>query len=605
MSKKSNFLINFTEKNNQPGHIENPGQKVNPKFQNCYNFLFDNFSISLRFTNNAFFVKSNDENIIILLSGNIYQDDLYENSSTEKYLLSKYLKYKKDFIKHLNGSFCLFFAQKDSGEIYFATDRLNTRKIFKFQKGKKLIFSTDINFLPLHECKISPAGAASYLINGIMLNDLTIFDEIIKLDRASLHKIVDSKIISEKYWDYNFTNEYSNKSEAELTDELHELYLKSLNKIIAGKKNIFISLSGGYDSRGIAAMLKNITKGSTDIICYSHNFGNDNRNTDSDIASQIAENLGYKFKLLNSYTGNPFQTLKNNAELGNGLAGFNKESDGWRQIHKDLEKSENSILLTGDMYDGTYVAFHGNIKRALEKARICEPSFLKEYKNYIRTETFNNIFECWDNEYNKIINKVSVYSNMVDLLDYLYMDQLIPNLYSIARECFQSPFIETAFPYYDNDILDFIQKIPSELRDRKKLHKLTLEKNYPGIFRIKFPSEKWGKEPVWTNEIKLFSSVFINNINNHKSKLDCIIPPAAIIDSILSLKETNKDKHKGKTILRLFHNNIKKIIPSYHRIVEILPGGKEITRIAGKYVNPRISNPLIKIIILRLYLSRN
>jgi asparagine synthase (glutamine-hydrolysing) len=598
MNKKSNFLISIKAK------TEELHAAKYRSLPNQYNIIINDLSISINYSDNAFFIKSNDENVIILMAGNIYQNDLPEYLSAEKYLLDKYLKFKKDFVKCLNGSFCLFFAQKDIGEVYFATDRFNTRKIFKFDKVNKLIVGTNINDLPLQDCKLSYAGAASYILNGAMFNDLTVFEEIKKLERSSLHKIVNFNIKSEKYWDYSFTNEYENKPISELTEELHHLYLQSIKKIIVNKQNIFISLSGGYDSRGIAAMLNNILDKDINVICFSHNFGNNIKDTDAGIARQTAEMLGYTFKLLNSYNGAPFHTLKNNAILGNGIARFCIEIDAWEQINKDFEESENSILLTGDMYDGTYEAFHGNVKRALEKVFIYEPAFLKVYKNYIKDDFYGELYKNWEYEYNKIVDSLSSYDNIVNLHDYLYMDQVIPNIYGNARECFQYPFIETAAPFYDNDIIDFIQKITPELRDRKKLHKIILESKYPEIFNIQFPTGGWGNGPDWINEIRNFSDEFINNINNHKSKLDDLISPKAIIDSILLLNEKEFNKYKGITFLKTLHNNLKRFFPSYHKIIEMLPGGDEITRKAGKYIYPRISHPLIKILILRLYLSR-
>jgi asparagine synthase (glutamine-hydrolysing) len=597
MNKKGNFIISVSKEESE---FKSSSYNSLP---NRHDLKTGNSFISIKYSNNTVIAKSSDDNIIILLSGNIYPDDLTSEISTEQYLLNKYSKHKKDFVKYLNGSFCMFFAQKDTGDLYFATDRLNTRKIFKFEKGNSLLLSTDINFLPLDKCKLSYAGAASYLINGIMLNDLTVFEEIKKLERSSLHLVNDFRIVSRKYWDYNFTNEYEHRSERELADELHQLYLKSLKKIIKGKKDIYISLSGGYDSRGIAAMMKNAADTNANISCISHNFGEKIENTDSDTAWQIAESLGYPFRLLNSYNGDLFHTFKKNAELGSGMTSFCMELDAWDKINKELERSENSIFLVGDMYDGTYVAFHGNTKRALEKAHICEPSFLNEYKNFFTAEVYRNLYENWGNEYDKIINKISSFNNMVNMLDYLYMDQLIPNLYSVERESFHMPFIETASPFYDNEVLDFIQKIPPQLRDRKKLHKLTLETYYPEIFRISFPSAGWGIEPVWANEIRSFSSIFIENINNHKSKLDEFMSPIAIVDSILSINNKKDKVYKGRSVLKSFHNSLNKILPAYHRIVEILPWGKEITRKAGKFIHPRISHPLIKILILRLYLA--
>lgn len=598
MNRKNNFLISFTKINEKAEHC------TNSELSNYYNIKTGNISVSINYSDNAVLAKSNDENIIILLSGYIYQDDLFDNA-IGKYLINKYLKYNKDFVKYLNGSFCLFFANKNSGEVYFATDRLNTRKIFKFSKGKKLIFSTDIKDLPLPECELSCAGLASYLLNGALLNDLTIFEDIKKLERASLHKIEDLKIITGKYWDYDFTNEYESRTESDLTDELHHLYVQSLKRKINGKKNIFISLSGGYDSRGIAVMIKKILNIDANVNCFSYNFGEKLKDTDSDIASQITDNLGFSFKLLNSYKGNLFNTIKNNAVLGQGLAYFSIEWDAWEEINIDFAECSNSILLTGDMHEGGAISiqFHGNIKRALEKVTIYSSEFLKEFRNYINSDMIQNLRESWDTEYNKILKTASNYDIIVNLIDYLYIDQRIPNVMCVARECFQMPFVETITPYYDNDVLDFVRKVPPDLRDDMRLHRMTLKTKYPEIFRIKKSTEHWGKQPNWINEVGTFSKMFIDDINNHESMLDKVISPEKIINSIKALNNQS-NKPKDKAYLKVLHKSLNKIIPSYHKFIEILPGGKELTRKAGKYVNPRITYILPKILIQRIFLSR-
>jgi hypothetical protein len=56
--------------------------------------------------------------------------------------------------------------------MYFANNRLNTRKIFNLKKGKNFLFATDINNFPLRECNLSYTGIASYLINGSIYNEL-------------------------------------------------------------------------------------------------------------------------------------------------------------------------------------------------------------------------------------------------------------------------------------------------------------------------------------------------------------------------------------------------------------------------------------------------
>ena len=595
MKKQNDFIISISKKNDKPDIL------ALPDLANCYSFNVGNSEITLKYSNKAIFSKSVDEKIIILFSGNIYQDDLFDNISMEKYLLEKYFLLKKDFVKYLNGSFCIFMAYKETGEVYFATDRLNTRKLFNFKKGKEFIFATDINYFPLSECNLSYGGISSYLINGAIYNNLTLFEEITILESGSLHKIEGFRIMTEKYWDYYFTNEYENKTESELSYELIQIYLKSIKRRIKGKKNIFISLSGGYDSRAIAAIVKETSNINSNILCFSHNFGEDIEGTDSGIAYRISEKLGYEFKLVNSYSGNPFHTFKYNAELGQGLAYFCVESDAWEQINKDFTENENSILFVGDMNDGTFTVFHGNKKRALERTQIYESGFLKEFSNYFDPGILKNLCESWDEEYNKILEKVSAQESMINLLDYLYIDQRIPHVNSIARECFQMPFIETVTPYYDIEVLDFMRKLPTHFRDNKKLHRLALETKYPEIFNMAYASG-WGYEMDWMKEIKSNSDVFMDNIKNTVSMLDNIILPDTIIKSIFDLNKT--EKKQKKTLLKFLHNMLKNIFPGYYKMIEKLPGGEEFTRKAGNLVNTRVKNILPKILMLRMFLNR-
>jgi hypothetical protein len=147
MNKKSNFIISIN------GNRDISDVEKCFSLPNYYKFILNDLKINISYSDNAIFSKSEDGNIIIILAGNIYQT--MDNSSVQDYLLNTYLKFNKDFVKNLNGSFCLFFADKNTGGAYFATDRFNTRKIFKYKNDDSLIGGTDINKLPLKDCKLS------------------------------------------------------------------------------------------------------------------------------------------------------------------------------------------------------------------------------------------------------------------------------------------------------------------------------------------------------------------------------------------------------------------------------------------------------------------
>ena len=598
MSNSANFKISIIHKDNS--------NCANKKLENCINYQLNvgEYRINAEYSGKT--ISASNEDFIILLVGNIYQDDLLYKQSLQSYLIESYTKYGIEFIKKLNGSFCMFVADNRAGIVHFATDRLNSRKIFYAQIGEKLIFTTKFTNMPLDECKISYGGIASYLINGVPYNNLTVFEEIKLIDRSSLitvNNFKNVKIQSRKYWDYTFSNEFENFNKRELADVLIDIYKKSLQKRIKGKKNIFLSLSGGYDSRGIAAILKDIIADDQKVICFSHNFSTNSVGADAGVAAKIAQYLGFEFKLINSYNGDPIKVLKKNAELGQGLAYFCIETDVWDIIGKDFVAKSDSILLVGDMNDGTFTEFHGNTKRALERTSIFEPKILKQNGSLFSGDILKQLISGWQVEYDIILDKATNQNDIVDILDFLYVDQRIPHVNSVARECFQMPFIETTTPYYDNDVLDFVSKLPRNLRDNKKLHCYTLEESYPDLFKINFPNEGWGAEPNWMLEIERFSDFFIADLKQSKSKLDEIISPDRIIEEILSLSKGGRKKLTIKHLLKKIHISIKRHFPDYHKIIELFPGGKELVRKSGGVISPRIPEMLSKILILRYFLQ--
>jgi hypothetical protein len=93
MNKKCNYLIPIEEKSEKSDIAE----YIN--LPNNYSISVGDLKIFLKYPNNAIFVKSKDENIIVLFALNIYQDDLFDYVSDEEYLLEKYFLDNKIFCK--------------------------------------------------------------------------------------------------------------------------------------------------------------------------------------------------------------------------------------------------------------------------------------------------------------------------------------------------------------------------------------------------------------------------------------------------------------------------------------------------------------------------
>ncbi|WP_127341332.1 hypothetical protein [Halorubrum sp. 48-1-W] len=196
----------------------------------------------------------------------------------------------KDIISNLNGFFSIIIDEKDKTII--AADRMRSSPVFYSKLNNDFLVSDDCNWLKkkMKNSSISSVIETEYItsrfvtgsdtlhsdIKQIQAGEMVVFDKesnTIEHKRHHIHRLSSDEYISENL-NKKFENVLEN-SFSRLVD-------------IADGRPIFIPLSGGYDSRLIALMLKQI--GYENVVTYSTNiFTEKNRS----IAKSVAENLGF------------------------------------------------------------------------------------------------------------------------------------------------------------------------------------------------------------------------------------------------------------------------------------------------------------------------
>jgi len=137
----------------------------------------------------------------------VFHGELYPDLSTTPAArcLEAYLKEGMRFVAELHGSFALVVVDKRVGRVAFATDPINSRKLFCGDYGGYTWVSTALAF-HLHPSSgdLDIAGVAHYLVNGIPLYNRALFRGIRVLERAAVHEFGDRGLISESYWHFEF-----------------------------------------------------------------------------------------------------------------------------------------------------------------------------------------------------------------------------------------------------------------------------------------------------------------------------------------------------------------------------------------------------------------
>ena len=155
------------EKTADPGCLKNKG---------VFSFLIGK-QIGVKTTNQPTFA-SNDNAVQVFLNGVIYE-------KSEAQLVEGFFNTWGDYIKNVEGGFVIFLI--DGTGFYILTDKVNSKKAFYALLDDVWYISNNIDALPKHICQLSMQGLACYLANGIMYNDITLFQEIKSAKRADVH----------------------------------------------------------------------------------------------------------------------------------------------------------------------------------------------------------------------------------------------------------------------------------------------------------------------------------------------------------------------------------------------------------------------------------
>jgi asparagine synthase (glutamine-hydrolysing) len=424
--------------------------------------------------------SSPDRQIELILRGELYGQPF---GSDRQCLIEAYLQEGSDFLKRLNGSFCLVVIDARDGALIAATDRLNSRKLYCSESDDYVAFSSSISLLPPRHLTIDRAAVACYLVNGVVHNNRTPFNEIRVMGRASIYQYRDRQIRRNTFWEYRFNNEYAARPYKQLKQELREILVEAVKARMSPTSPPFISLSAGYDSTAILGIIGSCLR-IREAQCFSYAFGQIAPSSDEFLSQQMATLYGYPFRIIPSFAGSLEIVIERNACLGQGTSHFCHEVDAWFELSHSGSQSDETWLFVGDECMGwTNKPMHAYAD-VLQAVAIYDFSRLSWLERYLDNASMRLFSEAVAEDIDIMIKRCPESDDLHDAKDYLYLDQRLNHLIMPWRENFPGRFFTVANPLLDNAILDFMQKVPSTFRRGKRLFKDTVSDMFPELFRI-------------------------------------------------------------------------------------------------------------------------
>ncbi len=212
------------------------------------------------------------------------------------YLPYLYRHHGTDLVHHLTGWYNIFIHDAYSGRSNLFNDRLGYLPLYVFENDELFLFSSKIEAILssklVGKIEFDTCSVAEYLLFNFTLSDNTFIKGVYTLGNASLLEFSTSCTAKKKYWSASELMDHPSMNEPDSIALLSQGLNDALDKMCeSGKGFLYLSLTGGWDSRLVLACL--IAKHRERLRLYS--FGAPG-SPDVDIPSMIARKEGLDYR---------------------------------------------------------------------------------------------------------------------------------------------------------------------------------------------------------------------------------------------------------------------------------------------------------------------
>ncbi len=155
---------------------------------------------------------------------------------------------------HWHGLFSAVVTDHRREATILVVDRRASFPIFYTQINDQLFFAPEIKALlvnPLVKREIDHEAMATFLAQGYLLADQTLFRSVRRLEGGQFLRVENGRVTKETYWRFSPGSAAGTASEADLECELGDLLNAAARKHMGDPGKSVIFLSGGVDSRGV------------------------------------------------------------------------------------------------------------------------------------------------------------------------------------------------------------------------------------------------------------------------------------------------------------------------------------------------------------------
>ncbi len=438
------------------------------------------------FNNNGFRWKNNAK---IWLKGYLFDGDILK---TDKQIFTELEQIcttqdLKIWLKKANGCFSLIIETCDF--IWLAVDNIRTFPLF-YSTDNKGITITDNPTKIFHNASEINLLAANELESAAYVTGKnTLYKNVYQVQAGELI-IYSKKVVNGLFHADFFTKKIYDSSFEQLQNKLITTLNKTFQRLITSLngRQAIVPLSGGYDSRLIAVMLKKF--GYQNVVTFT--FGRANHG-EVNLSKQVAQTLGFKWNFVeyNSLIINNFinsEVFKNYYHFaGKATAMFYMQDYFAVKYLSDNQIIDKDAVFipghSGDAVAGSHLREY--MRKKMSRKQLLNLIYAKTYNQNNHKKHKKQFLKLIDNFIDQYYGNIPTY-NIFE--SWVYAERQAKFIVNSAN-IFDFFGYEYRLPFWDTELVDFFKSVPFEYKLYKKLYDNTLKNNYFNKYNVDFNNE--------------------------------------------------------------------------------------------------------------------
>jgi len=432
-------------------------------------------------------------------------------------------------VEQMKKSTGFFSVVVENEEFIFASvDRMRSIPLFYGMKNEELYLSDDARWIheKIQDANMDKTAKAEFLMTGYVTGGDTLYPNVKQIQAGEYITFNKNKqtISSEHYFKLQHGS-YLVKTNEELIEDLDQVHIKVFRGLIdsLNGRTAVLPLSGGYDSRLIAIMLKRL--GYENVICFT--YGKEGT-TEAVISKLVAEQLEYKWIFI-PYTKEKWMKWFKSKRKEK----YYQYADGLSSIPHIQDVIAVEELKNKKMIPTDSVFIPGHALDFLAGSHIPEQFInnLNVSKEMIGNQLLNVHYSLWDNKKLLLEFKDEFINRTFDIIqsqEHYTSDEAADNYERWIWSERQSKFIahsirvydfynyEWRLPLWEKEIIEFWEKIPLENRYKRKFFMEYVNRKQPEFNYLQRSSNK--KSNLIKKVIILFPTLYDWIIKFRKKK---------------------------------------------------------------------------------------